>query len=283
MSYQVTRKAILIGCPGRGGNFLHGVEKDLISVRSFLSSDKGGRWFDEEIITLKNPTFSQVRFQIKSAIADYVFIYFSGHGWTRNLNQRMLSFNDKSEQDLTLLNDSPRQLVIIDACRNHVAPGIHGIPDFGEQWDSFDGYYESRELFDKHIINSPAGKIIVHATQNGQFSFDNPMKGGYFTQALLTSATKNTDVNTYTIASIKEVLGSVPNILKQQNNSQIPSLYKSGSLTVPFAIRIPQQNLVRYTKTNRKKLEVSNDISSGGVATLFGLGLLLIAILSSEK
>jgi hypothetical protein len=281
MNLSVTRKAILIGCPGTRSNYLHGVEKDLLSVKSFLTSDKGGRWFDNEIITLKNPTFSQVKSLVRSAIADYVFIYFSGHGWTSNQNKRMVSFRDKCESDLSLLNESPRQLIIIDACRNYVAPGIHGIPDFGEQWDSFDGYYESREIFDKHILSSPPGRIIIHATQIGEYSYDNPRTGGYFTQALLKSATKTTSVRTYSIVSINETLEAVPDILKQQNNNQIPSILKSGNLTVPFAIRVPNENLVNYPQANNKQSRNSSNVSQSGIVAVFSISLLLIAILAS--
>ena len=58
MSYSITRKAILIGCPGSGNNFLRGVAEDLTNMKDFLESDKGGRWFTNEIVTLSNPTFA---------------------------------------------------------------------------------------------------------------------------------------------------------------------------------------------------------------------------------
>lgn len=71
MNYSVTRKAILIGCAGSDNNFLHGVEEDLTNMKNFLLSDKGGRWFPDEIATFAKPepvsgnTAGQIRPRIK--------------------------------------------------------------------------------------------------------------------------------------------------------------------------------------------------------------------------
>ncbi|MES2649387.1 MAG: caspase family protein [Bacteroidota bacterium] len=183
MRNSIIRKAILIGCPG-ATNYLYGVAEDLKNMKQFLFSDKGGTWFPNEIVILSNPTFEQLSKEVHSTRTEYNFIYFSGHGFTSQNRKRMLSLNDKSIEDLFFVNKSLRQLIIIDACRTYIAPGISGVPEFVEEYDSFDGEYEARDLFDRYIVNSPHGKIILHSTQMGHYSYEST-SGGYFTSALL--------------------------------------------------------------------------------------------------
>lgn len=250
------RKAILIGCPGFGNSFLSGVKNDLKNVSKYLQSEKGGFWYENEIIPLYNPTYSQVDYEIKNAIADYVVVYFTGHGFTNTLNNtRMICLKDCNISDKNLLNNSPRQLVLIDACRIEVAQGISGIPNFEPQCDYFTGS-PVRELFDIFIKNSPKGKIIVHGTQRGKYSYDSPL-GGMFTNALLNIGTHiKADVN-YTSATIDSVLKYVPKILQHLNNYQIPTIaYKTGNLAVPFAIGIPEYNISNSkNKLSQKKYQ----------------------------
>ena len=130
---------------------------------------------------------------------------------------------------------------MVDACRNYVAPGIAGAPDYGELWEHFDGTYATQELFNNRILSSPFGKTIIHATQAGKFSYDSP-KGGYFTQALLQISTTIKVTNDYTPVHITRLLGNVRDKLQRLGNDQIPEVtYSEGNMTVPFAIGIPQR------------------------------------------
>src|ERR1700681_4568547 len=146
MSYHsVNRLAILIGAPGNNKNYLRGVPVDLNNFRNFLLSPNGGRWFPDEIISLPRAKVSDVVSIIHTISVDYLFVFFSGHGYTEAYsNKRMLCLQDHNVEDLFLLNRSPRQLIVIDACRNYVAPGISGIPEFGEEPLHFDGESEVR-------------------------------------------------------------------------------------------------------------------------------------------
>lgn len=282
MSYSVTRKAILIGCPGNGESFLNGVEYDLENMRSLLLSDKCGRWNDDEIITLPNPNRYSLLLLIQSTCADYVFIYFSGHGWTSNTGARMLELSDYSISDLSLLNRSPRQLIVVDACREYIAPGIGGLPDFGERFDNFDGYYQAREAFNHYIANSPYGKVIVHATQSNQLSFDSPT-GGYFTQALINIATRLETQKNYSPVPISNVLRHVPTYLQKRNNFQIPAItYKTGNLKVPFAFGFTKvTRRVPRTIPQRRSI-ATNSISFNEGVALFGLTALVLIAASSK-
>jgi len=279
-----TRKAILIGCPGSGENFLNGVKQDLKNVSKYLQSEKGGVWFENEIKPIYNPTYSQVEHVIKNAIADYVVVYFSGHGYTdTNTNARMICLKDYNISDKHLLNNSHRQLVLIDACRNEVGQGLSGVPDFEPQWEYFTGS-PVRELFDDYIKNSPAGKLIVHGTQRGEYSYDSST-GGMFTNALLNIGKRIKGDQNYTQAPISTVLNYVPKVLQPQRNYQIPSIaYRTGNLTVPFAIGVPKYNLPKASRTvPQRQLATTNNNSSGGGWLALGLGLLVLGIATSSK
>ncbi len=234
MFSNITRKAILIGCPGNKDNFLNGVKADLLRMSKFLQSEKGGAWNRNEIFCLENPGVADLISIIRAAIADYVFVYFSGHGYSGNGTTSMIALKDQSISDLYLLNNSPRQLVVVDACRNYATPGLGGLPAFEDDVDHFEGQ-STYELFSECIATSPEGKLIVHATQPGKYSYDSP-SGGYFTQALLHIATRMNANMIHTPCSIQSILNHVPGLLQANRNNQIPCItYSDGYLTVPFA------------------------------------------------
>jgi hypothetical protein len=234
MFSNITRKAILIGCPGKKDRLLRGVKIDLLRISKFLQSDKGGAWNRNEIFCLEDPGLTEVISIVKAAIADYVFVYFSGHGYTGIGNSRMITLRDQSMNDLNLLNSSPRQLVVVDACRNYTAPGLGDVPAFEDDVDHFEAQ-STYELFSECIATSPEGKLIIHSTQPGKYAYDSP-SGGYFTQALLHISTHMSASVIYTPCSIQSVLNHVPRLLQANSNNQIPGItYSEGHLAVPFA------------------------------------------------
>lgn len=273
---NVSRKAILIGCPGNKSSFLPGVVRDLENVKEYLLSDKGGRWYTDEITTLKNPTFDQLFDIVHSTNTDYNFIYFSGHGYTTDEFKRMVALRDSNVEDLFFINDSPRQLIVIDACRNFIGTSISGIIDLGEQWYHLDGVYEAREIFDRQIKNSPHGKTIVHATQVGHYSYDSET-GGYFTKTLLQVSTA-INPETYKPYFIEQILPFLPKALKKEGNSQTPQVtFQEGKMKVPFTIGIPKMVFPNPKIPQKKYKPVPVDNSAGGGLLVLGLILLIIA------
>jgi hypothetical protein len=270
--YNVSRLAVLIGAPGKENNYLRGVSADLSNLRNFLLSPNGGRFYPSEIISLPRAELSDVVSVIQGVQVDYLFVYFSGHGYTERFsNRRMLSLQDYHVEDLFLLNRSPRQLVIADACRNFTGAAISGIPQFGEEPDHFDGESEVRNLFNKLILQSPAGRMIIHGTQHGHYSSDSS-SGGYFTRALLHVGTNIKAEQTYSWTSIENVLHYVPSVLNRNNNFQLPEItYKTGNLKVPFAIGVPKP---KYRTIDQAPLMQHRSKMNWGQ---MGLGLLLLA------
>ena len=79
----MNRKSLIIYCTETNSGSLTGPRMDNKNIRAYLKSDVGGQWYDDEIISLENPTISQVRRCIANEFVgvDYSFIVFSGHGY----------------------------------------------------------------------------------------------------------------------------------------------------------------------------------------------------------
>lgn len=269
----ITRKAILIGAPGSRTSYLRGVEKDLVRMSRFLQSNKGGAWKSHEIVVLDNPFAADVLSRIETTLADYVVVYFSGHGFTdRNSRARMVALRDGHLPDWCLLNSSPRQLVLIDACRNIASLGLGSLPSV---WDGVD-HFESvstYNLFSQYIANSPGGKMIIHATQPGKYSYDSP-SGGIFTQALLNASSRMRTQQMYGPCRVENVLYHVPKLIATLGMSQTPSItYSTGSLLVPFAF-----GSTGAVRTIRRK-EVSGEALGALLLTFAVIGV--VAAISS--
>lgn len=275
--YQPIRKVLLIGAPGTGNNNLPGVPYDLYNMRDFLQSPRGGAWYPNEIDILDNPATLTVQNAVGAAIADYVFIYFSGHGYMDNWNNNVLSLKDYGIFDYSLFNAvSPRQLIIVDACLAYL-PTISGIPDEIEKWQYADGYSEARALFDRYIISSLPGKLIMHSTSGGQFAYDaRNGRGGEFTLALLKSIFAAKAYRGYFPLSVDMALQDTKRYLSESDEQQVPCItYREGNLEVPLAIIsadfLPVANIERQSPSH-PKLRNSN-LENAGAATLLLLFL----------
>lgn len=277
------RKAVLIGSQSQGSVHLPGVKEDLVALKDYLKSPNGGAWHDREITVLENPSVNKVLTIIKQTIGDYVYVYFSGHGITRNNSCRMIALMDGELQDVQLLNGSPRQTVMIDACgtldRRAAIGGIAKRIWPEEKWHYFDGYSAARAYFNNCISESPFGKLIVHATQIGQSAIDTP-NGGKFTNALLDSVYKYQQTQQNDTLSVNFIVNHAGKMLRESGLLQTPVIYKQGYLNVPFGIISPEFiHRPEQEKIANSPKEMS---SSNGVAVLF-LATILIAAIASTK
>jgi|SRR6185312_1127401 len=278
---KIKRRALLIGAPGQGRDFLHGVSKDLLNMRNYLLSDLGGAWEAEEIVTLYNPSYEEVNSLVHNESADYSFIYLSGHGCTGRNDKRMFFLKDKYVRDIFFLNNTARQLIIIDACRT-IFRGV-GAPapeSFSPSWEKL-SRIQIRQLFDNYITNSPPGKIIIYSTKYGEPSYDNLRgDGGVFTLSLLKAAinSKSAD-NSYAAITIRDLFGKIRTELKKEGRNQIPCVvYKTGDLNVPFVISPPLPAPIKVNNwpiDYSRSVRVPSENSGGGL--LLGI-ILLIAL-----
>lgn len=232
------RLAILIGAPGSGDDRLLGVPNDLVNVEQYLLSPRGGAWQSGEMISMFDPLRDQVLEIIQLAEADYVFIYFSGHGYMLNGLHNMLCIRGGDLEDFLLFNQQTlRQLLICDCCRVFYHT-ISGFPEELEQYQYADGYLEAREIFNRYIIASKPGRMIVHATSRDEAASDDRYgRGGEFTLALLHSLYScQSYYGTYAI-TIQSAFVKTVKRLRDSQEEQVPEItHEEGELTVPLGI-----------------------------------------------
>ena len=273
------RKALLIGSPGNDGvDYLYSAVTDVENVKNLLLSSRGGKWKEDEIMTLWKPDVASLASVIEETIADYFFIFYAGHGYETIDNKRNICLTDIDVSDFFLLNKCPRQLVVLDCCREKEYPAISGIPQ-DEEWLHFDGYYPEREAFDKYILQSPPGKKIIHATKSGFASWEDATgRGGVFTTSMLLAAKSIQKHEVYLPISIEQVLKKAKKIIKQNGDEQEPEIvYSKGDLQVPFVLSVKDiPKPIYYTKNNSiapRKMIRQESPNSG----LIKAGLLLLA------
>lgn len=276
--HKPTRKAVLIGSPGKGKKRLPGVPNDLVNMRAYLRSPRGGAWHPDEIETLDDPIALHLQCSIRDAVADYVFIYFSGHGYMDEWYNNLVCLKDSDLIDHDLFNmHSPRQLIIVDACRSFYYT-ISGIPEETEKWKYATGYSEARELFDSYIINSRPGKLILHSTSTGQPSVDDSNgMGGEFTLALLKSLFAEKAAYGHYPITVDRALGKTKQYLIASNEPQVPCVtFSEGDFEVPLGIA--SVNFIRVTELKRPPYFVPKPVSGNnkGIGAVVVLGLLLL-------
>lgn len=253
-----TRKAVLIGSPGRGENRLHGVENDIENYYQFLLSPRGGLWREHEINILADPTMDEVLNVIHSSFADYQFVYFSGHGYQDIHGNDIICLEGNDLRDDYLFNAAgPRQFLLLDSCRKYY-PTISGFPKEMERWKHADGYAAVREMFDRYILNSPPGKMKMYAASAGQIALDNhDGHGGEFTLALLKGIYKVSVSSGYHAIFPGAALEDVKIILQAERLKQVPELVNvEGDLMVPLGIASPQFILKELVGQRRHQINI---------------------------
>lgn len=271
----MTRKALLIGSPGGlYSDYLRGVRVDLRSMKEFLMSPQGGAWYEDEIIVLDDPNMYLLSEILKLMDAEYTITMFSGHGFADQYKNRFLSLTSGDYfQDTDLLNESPRQLVLVDACRNVFYPGISGLP-FGDPEFHFDGGYSdlqrARKIYDKWIELSPPGRLILHSTSHGISASDTP-EGGVFTNKLLQVGRSVPVKDKFHFYNILKTGNFVPKMIREDGYLQKPCIvYRRGNIELPFALSIPK------TRTITKKSVPKKEPNYAGA--LLGIGLLAVIL-----
>jgi hypothetical protein len=144
--------------------------------------------------------------------------------------------------DRLLLNETEKQLILIDSCRTYVRPGIAGISDGPVEFDHKGNWEAARKIYDNYILQSAKGKIIIHSTHEGAEARDDYNgTGGAFTNRLLRLATKYKGTNLFAPGYIKTMLPVIEKALYQDNFPQSPEMvYEEGNLGIPFFLYIPQ-------------------------------------------
>lgn len=286
MYRKVTRKAYLFGASGghqNGTTFLSGVNTDLENVAKFLYSDHGGAFDKGEVEIIRYTTYEAIVRFLQTAWADYVLVYFSGHGfYYRGNNYLSLQDGSKITDKFLLQCNARKQMVITDSCRSFVDIGrIGAIPGQDEhQWINASGRSIARQFFDHCILNSQPGKQIINAVPAGYATGDTP-NGGIFTNKLIDISMYGFEsADEYRAGNIQEIVGCLQHPYYSQNDpSKMPNIsFSIGNLTVPFAVGLPSQQQ-RSLAPRYQPIEsfaeqgLSVDWAQVGMVTLLGFAV----------
>ncbi len=236
------RRALLIGCPGKGNGFLPGVKKDIENYKEYLKSNNGGKWYDDEIISLYDSSISSIESslrKIKMESPDVVICVFSGHGSYSSLRdcRKLYIDNENYIYENELLNLSLKQITIIDTCA-----GIEHEPIFDsaiifsleERANNLINY---RKKYEDEVTKCGYQSIKLYACDVNEYSSDTS-KGGLYSYNLIKWA-KNNKANTLSALQVHESAAAiVSNKTKYNNPSQNPQYECSVRIgyKLPFSL-----------------------------------------------
>jgi hypothetical protein len=189
------RKALLIESSRLTGQpDLPGARIDIRNWRSFLRSDVGGAWNDDEIISLNNPSWPALQGQlILQSSTDYVFITFSGHGEhirEKDIDESKIYLTENDKVLVRQINPgNPRCTFIIDACRGLVTPEALPVAIAMSISKAVSDRQAYRDLFDAAIEQAEKGIIRVFSCSIDEAAGESAISGGYYTTALMDCCT----------------------------------------------------------------------------------------------
>jgi Caspase domain. len=235
------RFSIIIGCAGLGRQYRPGIEKDVDNFVEYLKSNKGGAWYDNEILPLKNECKKTILDALDNAKRkyDYILVVFSGHGnYSTSLNKRRLYTNEEEffyETDLQKI--SKKQLTIIDSCacvEREISEHIR--KSFSALMDSQIFKKDYRKLFDEWIESCPDQSIEMYSCQEGEESSDTDNGGLYVYNLIIAAKSVSDELNCLRAHEIAtpEVINSASKRRQQQHPVYISSC-KHGNV-LPFSV-----------------------------------------------
>jgi len=235
------RRAILIKGPGESDALDCGGEQDILNMKRFLLSAASGSWKEQEICVLMNPSKDRLLREVRRTIADYSLTYFSGHG-CMNQADSWLSINGREViPEQFLLNNSPRQLIIGDHCRERLPARMGGIPEEPAEILQGAEWQKARSILDQAILRSPVGTTFVWAASVGQKAWGDS-GGGAFTGELLDLIHRWYNAEPLAPIYIEQLIPHIDKALGGGGKyAQNPELFTyHGGLQVPFALTMPR-------------------------------------------
>lgn len=239
----MTRRALIIYCTDTDSGHLDGPAYDNANFRDYLTSNLGGDWRDNEILSLSNPTSQQVSRAVTQFLngADYTFTVFSGHGYlnTNDNNRQYLELADTDISILSLRTRARRQSLIIDACRGYHTPAQAINKGFGDVYENFTGRDSTRQIFDNAVNRAESGWTILYAASRNETALDTGNGGAYLLSLLeIAEGWGESDIR-YNILPLNTSHSKAKVYL--QNNFetiQVPSMNAEKRLThFPFAVK----------------------------------------------
>lgn len=200
----------------------------------FLKSNMGGAWEDHQIFIRLEPSLDDLKELISEKNYDYVLIIMLGHGATQDSKQ-LFQINEREIiQAGNLVLDAPKQLIILDTCRNLIKniPFIKiqdRIPIFDKGGKYPISREEAQQLFNQSLADCKDGLVVCYACSLGEAAYEY-----YFSKSLLKNAFNWHEQYKSGVLSItdlmKEVYIEVQNISPKQNPEII------GNIPFPFVV-----------------------------------------------
>ena len=253
----------------KGQDDLPGARRDAANWSSFLKSDLGGAWRNNEIIRLSKPSSIDVQIQLILHEDCYVFLAFSGHGFAERKPSSTelitkVCLNEK-EQAVEIKEISPKQLgtAVFDCCRGienvqgyvkianegfsvtHQAP-LHGTTDAAWQLVTNSAQPQShaqeaiRSVFSRQIENLRSfDTVSMYSCRKTESAGEDPNAGGYYTTLLMQGARSWAESQRsnryYAVYNTKQAHDFACEAMKEVNPLQHPE-YSPFWQWYPFAI-----------------------------------------------
>lgn len=235
------RFAIIIGCAGLGRQYRPGIEKDVDNFVGYLKSNKGGAWYDREIMPLKNENKSTILSAIENAKNkyDYVLVMFSGHGNYSTVMERRRLYTNEEEYfyETDIQGVASKQLTVIDSCACiEREVNESQVKVFAALMDSLGSEKDYRGIFDKWVESCPEQSLELYSCEKGEESSDTG-NGGLYAYNLILSA-KNTSSELNCLQAHEIAKPKVVETARRKGNQQNPtysSSCKHGNV-LPFSV-----------------------------------------------
>jgi hypothetical protein len=247
------RRAILIEASNvKGQDDLPGARVDIKNYTQYLTSQAGGYWYPDELVTLNKPSLATLNAEIKKAEfeAEYLFISFSGHGYMKRppanvfpapseTTLTILCLNDTQEISLSQINPTIKNFVIVDSCRQLEklvkAMKIQDMMAFAESRS----VNVARVIFDNAVRDAGPGQIIAYSCGVNETAGEDPNRGGFFSAAMMECGFNLSKTGQQRAIPTDQVFEcayrSVKTVAAQQNPKYLPGR-RIGS-HFPFAVK----------------------------------------------
>lgn len=232
---MVTRKALLICANNHAELNDQSLPAELEATRQFLLSAAGGAWDEEEITVLMSPTEKTLLREIQKAVADYTITCFFGKSFPSADKRHFLLLNDSGFiEDIDLLNNAARQLVLIDD-----EGGSETIFIQSDQGDAVE-LRKARTMYDKWIENTAPGQVIMHASEGNTIKRSEQQIGLFIRKLLQVAGTIAPASDRYQLKNIIAAGQETPDLLLELGYEDGPVItWSKGNVRLPFAMALP--------------------------------------------
>ncbi|KLI27639.1 hypothetical protein A9X77_08370 [Brachyspira hyodysenteriae] len=235
------KKAFLISSSAKNtATPILGTLKDIENMKYFLTSLKGGAWYDSEIWMKDEPSNDDI-INIQNYSGDYSLVFIASHGFHNiETNEQYVELNGNRRFPLScFFTKAKKQLIIVDACREYYDYNIY--ENFSKSTEAVKQNSANnivklyRNKYHNCINDCSDGNIIVYSTDINNVANENKNKGGLFTSELINVAKNNSE----SVMNIKEAVIHVRKNFETCNINQHPTIDSvRRAKYFPFSINI---------------------------------------------